>query len=207
MVTLVPKSKTSTSGARGLFPRSAFKYDPDENVYRCPADQLLTLRYRSNEKGLMTDTYYASALTCRSCHLKSRCTVGENRRIRRWEHEDVLEKMQDHLEQMPEAMTTRASTVEHPFGTIKLWTGSRHFLMKQLKNVRTEMSLNVLAYNLRRMISILGVAELIKMVRVAFVSVFSALVPRIEPLKFRFLCSWASMRILNGPAREQLSSI
>ena len=95
MVTLVPKSKTSTSGARGLFPRSAFKYDPDENVYRCPADQLLTLRYRRDENGLMTDTYYASALTCRSCHLKSRCTVGQNRRIRRWEHEDVLEKMQD----------------------------------------------------------------------------------------------------------------
>ncbi|MCP4409986.1 MAG: hypothetical protein GY807_20020 [Gammaproteobacteria bacterium] len=90
--------------------------------------------------------------------------------------------MQDHLTQMPEAMTTRASTVEHPFGTIKLWTGSRHFLMKQLKNVRTEMSLNVLVYNLRRMTSILGMPEFIKMLRATVVSVFSALLRRFMPL-------------------------
>ena len=93
--------------------------------------------------------------------------------------------MQDQLEQMPEAMTTRASTVEHPFGTIKLWTGSRHFLMKQLKNVRTEMSLNVLAYNLRRMISIVGVAELIKIMEAIVLSVLRALVSRFKRLKSR----------------------
>jgi len=85
--------------------------------------------------------------------------------MRRWEHEDVLEKSEEKLQSTPDAMTTRASTVEHPFGTIKLWTGSQHFLMKTLHNVRTEMSLNVLAYNLRRMISILGVKELIKAIQ------------------------------------------
>lgn len=104
---------------------------------------------------------------CRSCELKPRCTAGVNRRMRRWEHESVLEAMQEHLQQMPDAMAVRASTVEHPFGTIKLWTGSRQFLTKQLKNVRTEMSLNVLGYNLRRMIRILGVSELMKVMRTA----------------------------------------
>jgi len=95
--------------------------------------------------------------------------------------------MEDNLQQTPEAMTTRACTVEHPFGTIKLWTGSRHFLMKQLKNVRTEMSLNVLAYNLRRMISIFGVSELIKVVKAAAVYCFSVVVrlfKRLESKKY-----------------------
>ncbi len=165
MITLIPKSITSNSGAKGFFPRSAFEYDADKNEYRCPANQALTLRHRSIEKGMALDTYYVSAPICRACELKSQCTVGVNRRMRRWEHEDVLESMENRLQQMPEAMTIRASTVEHPFGTMKLWTGTRHFVMKRLKNVRTEMSLTVLAYNLRRMISILGVPDLLKAVR------------------------------------------
>lgn len=167
MVTLIPRSLTSNNGADGLFPRSSFRYDAQADEYRCPANQALTRRHNSVEKGMSIDTYYVSIPICRACKLKPRCTTGVNRRMRRWEHEDVLEKMQEHLERMPDAMAVRASTVEHPFGTIKLWTGSRHFLTKRLKNVRTEMSLNVLAYNLRRMISILGVPELMRVVRTA----------------------------------------
>lgn len=165
ITTLIPKSLTSNPGANGLFPRSAFHYDAQNNEYRCPANQVLTYRFSSVEKGMSIDTYYVSNPICRACEFKSQCTVGVNRRMRRWEHEDVLEAMEEKLQQTPDAMATRASTVEHPFGTIKLWTGSRHFLTKELKNVRTEMSLSVLAYNLRRMISILGVSELIKAVR------------------------------------------
>jgi len=167
MVTLIPRSLTSNNGADGLFPRSSFRYDAQADEYRCPANEALTRRHNSNENGMSIDTYYVSIPICRACKLKPRCTTGVNRRMRRWEHEGVLEKMQEHLERMPDAMAVRASTVEHPFGTIKLWTGSRHFLTKQLKNVRTEMSLNVLAYNLRRMISILGVPELMRVVRTA----------------------------------------
>ena len=207
MITLVPKPLTSNNGANGLFPRSAFKYDAQKNEYRCPANQALTYRHSSMEKGMSIDTYYVSVPICRACEQKSQCTVGVNRRMRRWEHENVLEKMQDHLTQMPEAMTTRASTVEHPFGTIKLWTGSRHFLMQRLKNVRTEMSLNVLAYNLRRMISILGVLELINVLRAIVVYVFSALLRRFKPLRSLLLCSPPLMRIAKGAAREHLSTI
>ncbi len=207
MITLVPKSLTSKNGADGFFPRSAFKYDAQKNEYRCPANQALTYRHSSMEKGMSIDTYYVSVPICRACEQKSQCTVGINRRMRRWEHENVLEKVQDHLTQMPGAMTTRASTVEHPFGTIKLWMGSRHFLMKQLKNVRTEMSLNVLAYNLWRMISILGVSELIKVLRATVVSIFSTLLRRFKPFRSQFLCSLPLMRMAKGTAREQLSTI
>lgn len=183
MTTLVPKSKTSPTGAIGLFPRNAFKYNAECNEYRCPADQALTLRFTSDEKGLIMDTYFASSLICRECKLKARCTVGTSRRIKRWKHESVLEKMEECLQQKPDAMAVRAMTVEHPFGTIKLWTGSRHFLMKRLKNVRTEMSLNVLTYNLLRMISIVGVSELIKMIGLALVHVQSVLMWCLKPLK------------------------
>jgi len=165
ITTLVPKSLTSNNGARGLFPRSAFKYDARKDAYGCPAGQTLTRRHNSIEKGMSIDTYYVSAPICRACELKSKCTSSIHRRLRRWEHEHVLEKMQKKLEKTPDAMTIRASTVEHPFGSMKLWCGTRHFLMKRLRNVRTEMSLTVLAYNLRRMISILGVPALLKVVK------------------------------------------
>ena len=162
---LVPKPLTSGSGASGLFPRSAFKYDAIKDEYRCPADEVLSRRHSTRDKDMKMDCYYVSVPICRACKLKTKCTVGVNRRMMRWEHEDVLEKMAEKLTAMPEAMTVRAQTVEHPFGTLKLWMGARHFLMKRLKNVRTEMSLHVLAYNLRRMISILGVPKLLEVLR------------------------------------------
>ena len=119
--------------------------------------------------------------------------MGVNRRVRRWEHEDVLEKLDERLQVMPDAMTTRASTVEHPFGTIKLWMGSRHFVMKTLDNVRTEMSLSVLAYNFRRMISILGVKGLIEAMRAIVISTFSAFLVRFKRGKIGFIYSWLVM--------------
>jgi len=70
--------------------------------------------------------------------------------------------MQDRLERMPDAMKIRRQTVEHPFGTIKAWMGSTHFLTKTMKNVKTEMSLQIIAYNLKRMIAIFGVKPLIQ---------------------------------------------
>lgn len=164
VTTLVPKSKTSNNEARGFFPRSVFKYDSDADVYHYPADQLLTPRFRTVEGGLEMTCYYASSLTCGDCSLKKRCTTGKNRRVKRWDHGSVLEKMQTALDQTPDTMTIRAQTVEHPFGTLKLWMGARHFLMKRLENVKTEMSLHMLAYNLRRMMTIVGVPALIEMV-------------------------------------------
>ena len=88
--------------------------------------------------------------------------VGGNRRIPRWEHEAVLEAMQDRLDRQPQIMRLRRETAEHPFGTLKLWMGAAHFLTRTLQHVRTEMSLHVLAYNLKRVMRILGVGQLMK---------------------------------------------
>ena len=104
---------------------------------------------------------YRNLTACSTCALKPQCTPDKVKRIKRWEHEGVLDKMQARLDRLPEAMTTRRQTVEHAFGTLKAWMGATHFLTKTLKNVRTEISLQVLAYNMKRMINMFGVKPLI----------------------------------------------
>src|ERR1700732_1209062 len=102
---------------------------------------------------------------CQRCPIKAKCTTGKERRIKRWEHEAVLDTMQQRLDRAPEKMEGRRQTVEHPFGTIKAWMGSTHFLTKTLPKVSTEMSLHVLAYNLKRVMKILGTGSLIHAIR------------------------------------------
>ena len=135
-----------------------FRYIADEDVYICPAGERMIYRYTTQEKGLTLHRYWAS--TCQSCTLKERCTTAKERRITRWEHEHVLEAVQRRLDEHPDKMRQRRETVEHPFGTIKARMGATHFLMKRLKNVRTEMALSVLAYNLTRVMNIIGIRPL-----------------------------------------------
>lgn len=161
--TLVPPTKTSNAKADGRFDKADFIYDREKNEYRCPANEALVWRFTSVEKGLTYHRYWSS--NCKSCPLKDQCTPSPQRRVTRWEHQDVLENMQARLEQTPDAMRTRRCTVEHPFGTIKAWMGATHFLTKGLDRVSTEMSLHVLAYNFRRLIAILGFADMIKAIR------------------------------------------
>ena len=103
---------------------------------------------------------YASVKVCKGCTIKKQCTTGNERRIKRWEHEDRLDEMEALLQSEPTVMNLRQSTVEHPYGTIKARMGASHFLTKRLKNVKTEMSLHVLAYNLTRLINIFDVKAL-----------------------------------------------
>lgn len=159
----VPKSRTSNARAAGRFDKDDFEYIGEKDAYRCPAGELLPFRMTSMEGNQAFRLYWSS--NCAGCKLKSRCTPSKERRVRRWEHEHVVDATRDRLEALPEAMTIRRRTVEHPFGTLKSWMGHTHFLMKGLKNVSTEMSLCVLAYNLKRMISMLGVAPLIATIR------------------------------------------
>jgi transposase len=157
----VPKTLTSGNTKRGLFTGQDFIYDAEHDHYTCPAGQHLTKgKVRSDRRDNID--HYRNLTACPTCALKPRCTPDKHKRVKRWQHEDVLDRMQDRLERMPEAMTIRRQTVEHPFGTIKAWMGSTHFLMKTLEKVRTEMSLHVLAYNLKRVINILGVWPLLK---------------------------------------------
>ena len=160
---LVPPTKTSGAKADGRFDKADFIYDPVKNEYRCPAGEPVIWRFASVEKGMKLNRYWSS--NCKSCHLKDKCTPSTQRRVSRWEHQDVLDEMQMRLEQNPDAMRIRRSSVEHPYGTIKSWMGATHFLTKGLERVATEMSLHVLAYNFRRLIAVLGITGLLAAIR------------------------------------------
>jgi transposase len=162
---LVPKPLTSGAKADGRFGKPDFIYNPQEDAYRCPAGEKLTWRYSNVEEGLKLHCYWTTK--CAACPLKSKCTLARERRVKRWEHEAVLDAMQERLDRAPQSMRIRRQTAEHPFGTIKAWMGATHFLTRTLEKVRTEMSLHVLAYNLKRMIAILGAQPLIQAVRAA----------------------------------------
>jgi transposase len=151
----LPKPMTSGAKAAGRFGKQDFVYLAEDDVYRCPAGEILKYYYTNEEHGQQLRRYWTNA--CRTCALKSRCTTGVQRRITRWEHEHVLEAVQRRLDANPHAMRARRTTVEHPFGTIKARMGATHFLMKRLPRVATEMALHVLAYNLTRVLNIVGI--------------------------------------------------
>jgi len=160
MTPLVPKPLTSGGRADGRFDKRDFVYNAKRNEYRCPAGERAIWRFTTVEHGLTLHKYWASA--CPRCPLKGHCTPANYRRITRWEHEQVLEAMQRRLDRTPEASRLRRQTVEHIFATLKAWLGATHFLTKTLPRVRTEMSLHVLAYNLKRAMNILGTRALLQ---------------------------------------------
>ena len=150
----LPKPMTSGAKAKGRFGKQDFVYKPEEDAYRCPAGETLKYYYTNVENGLTLRRYWTTA--CQTCSIKSRCTPAKERRITRWEHEHVLEAVQRRLDANPKAMRQRRETVEHPFGTIKARMGATHFMMKTLPRVAGEMALHVLAYNLTRVMNIIG---------------------------------------------------
>jgi hypothetical protein len=160
---LVPKPLTSNSKADGRFDKRDFIYNAKRDEYRCPAGERAIWRFTTVEAGLTVHKYWTSA--CPRCAIKSNCTPSDYRRITRWEHEQVLETMQRRLDRTPATSRLRRQTVEHSFGTLKAWMGSTHFLTKTLPKVRTEMSLHVLAYNLKRALNIFGTQKLITLMR------------------------------------------
>ena len=163
IATILPKPTTSNAKAEGRFDKADFIYIARDDEYQCPAGQRAIYRFSREENGLLLRRYWSSA--CPRCPMKAQCTPSDYRRISRWEHEVVLEAVQRRLDKQPQAMTLRRRTVEHVFGTLKHWMGSTHFLTRTLANVSTEMSLHVLAYNLKRVISILGIAKTMKAMR------------------------------------------
>jgi hypothetical protein len=159
----LPKPITSGIEAKGRFGKQDFVYLSEEDVYRCPAGEKLSYRYTNEENGLVLRRYWTNA--CQSCGIKRRCTTGKERRIARWEHEHVLEAVQKRLDKNPQAMRQRRETAEHPFGTLKMRMGATHFLMKRRPKVATEMALHVLAYNLTRVMNIMGIQPLMAAIR------------------------------------------
>ena len=163
IVVTLPKPMTSGAKSKGRFGKQDFVYVPESDTYRCPAGERLTYRYSNHEDGKELRRYWTTA--CPACPLKSKCTTGLKRSIARWEYEPVLEAAQKRLDENPRAMRVRRETVEHPFGTIKARMGATHFLMKTLPKVAAEMALHVLAYNMTRVMNLVGVKPLMAAIR------------------------------------------
>src|SRR6267378_3763733 len=155
----LPKPQTSGAKSAGRFGKPDFVYLAKDDVYRCPAGEKLAHHFTADEDGQKMRIYLTKA--CRTCPFKDQCTTANERRIKRWEHEHVVEAAQTRLDQNPQAMRVRRETVEHPFGTLKMRMGATHFLMKTLPKVATEMALHVLAYNLTRVMNIVGIKPLL----------------------------------------------
>jgi len=156
---VVPKPMTPNAAARGQFDKADFAYDRDLDVYVCPAGEHLTYRFTGQQDGKAIKSSWSGA--CADCVLKAKCTTGKERRVRRWELEDVLARVQDRSDADPAQLAVRSMTVEHPYGTIKSWIGAMHFKMRTLKKVATGMALHVLAYNMTRIMNIMGIPAMI----------------------------------------------
>jgi hypothetical protein len=157
----IPKADTSANKKLGLFSKSDFSYDPEQDCYWCPAGQELTFRFQTTEKD--RDIKYYASSACSQCPIKAQCTRSKDgRRISRWVYEEVLEEMEHRVNADPEKVKLRKQLAEHPFGTIKHHWDQGHFLMRKLPNVGSEMSLSVLAYNLKRTIQILGIPKMME---------------------------------------------
>jgi transposase len=159
----LPKPQTSEAKSEGRFGKQDFRYVAEEDVYICPNGEKLTRHFTNEENGLVLHHYWTNA--CRACALKAQCTKGPQRRIKRWEDEYVVDAVQARLDRNPDAMRARRETVEHPFGTLKMRMGATHFLMKTLPKVATEMALHVLAYNLSRVMNIVGIKPFLAAIR------------------------------------------
>jgi transposase len=165
IVPYVPRPQRGPSVKAGLFRKDEFSYDAASDSYVCPAGQRLH-PYSSSLLRSLTKTNYVNKLACDDCAIRSRCTGGKFRTVSRLENEAVLDRMQARLAKHPDVLDRRRETVEHPFGTIKQWMNQGAFLMRGLDKVRAEFSLTALAYNLRRVLNIVGVADLMAVVAV-----------------------------------------
>ncbi|MCL4068154.1 IS1182 family transposase [Pseudomonas sp. GX19020] len=163
IITTIPRPETSGNRIKGLYVKADFAYEANADVYRCPAGEALTYRYTTEEDGLELRRYWTGE--CGGCPVKASCTTGKERRITRWAHEHLIDAAPTRLISPSEPMTVRRSTVEHPFGTIKAWMGTTHFLTRRLRNVKTEIALNVLAYNIKRMVALIGIRGLMAAVK------------------------------------------
>ncbi len=164
IIPMVPKPNTSPAQARGFWGKAMFVHEPETDTYRCPAGEQLHKRFARVEGGKLISVYF-NQRACGACAFRPLCTAGKEKRIRRWEHEAVLDEMERRFKAMPDAMAVRRCTVEHVFGTIKGWMGATHFQTRGLKNVATEAGLTILAYNIKRAIAVAGVVPTLKAIR------------------------------------------
>ncbi len=155
----VPRPQRGSSVSDGFFRKDEFRYDPQQDACICPVGQVLATRYESKLRDLKK-VDYANRAACPVCPLRSRCT-NDFRKVSRLENEAALDRMADRLKERPDILERRREIFEHPFGSIKQWMGQGAFLMKGLDKVRAEFSMTALAYNLRRVLNVLGVEAMV----------------------------------------------
>ena len=166
---MIPRPHVSKNAKAGLFTKTDFQYLPDQDAYRCPGDAVLTRQFTTEEEDGQVYHFYHNFAACAACPLRAQCTTTSDskrgRRLKRWDHEDVVEAMEARLAADSTVRVVRKSLVEHPFGTIKRWDDGSYFLLRGLEQVRGEFSLMALAYNLRRAMAVLGVPVLLAALR------------------------------------------
>lgn len=161
----VPIKHTSINIKRGLFSKDDFEYNTKKDCYICPAGEILYKKFERNEKrrNKRRDLiYYLTNNKCRYCPIKGKCTSAKYRRITRTPEDYVMDLMYKRLLKNPNILKTRKEVVEHVFGTMKFWNEQGHFLMRGLEKVKAEFSLSALAYNITRVINIIGVEKMIE---------------------------------------------
>lgn len=154
--------KTNQASLEGRFSREDFTYEPQSDVYRCPNGKILTRSSKQQKQGKTIFMYRSSASACKGCPLRKQCLPKKTpyRNVTRWEHEEVLEAHRQRMAERGRSMMhRRACLSEHPFGTLKVWLGWTHFLLRGLEKVRTEFNLLMLSYNFKRVLRIVGLAE------------------------------------------------
>jgi len=161
IVPYIPQTNSSTNKKAGLYTKEDFRYDAEKDCYWCPAGEALRHSGGGTDKHGRKMRYYISA-RCKECAVKHKCTRDKRgRRIPRWEHEECLEELAERLRAEPEKVKQRKALVEHPFGTIKRSMDQGYFLTRRLCKVRAEMSLTMLAYNMKRVMGLLSIEELL----------------------------------------------
>lgn len=158
--TYVPAPHTKRQAGNGSYPDSAFRYEAEPDHYLCPQGHQLT-RHGQNQKSSGRYHLYYNRGACRECPVRAQCTRGAYRQIAVHEHRASVVAAQSRLQARPEIMGQRLSTVEHVFGTIKFWDGSRAFLTRGLEMVSAEFTLSCLSYNMRRVLNLVSVPELL----------------------------------------------
>ena len=160
ITTFLPRPLTSGNRKKGLYTKEDFVFHAEDNEFECPAGERLIWRFASEEKGQTVNKYWSS--NCPSCTQRDQCTTSNYRRVTRGEYDEAVERLDQRMQENRGVMSLRRSVVEHPFGTFKQWMGSDHFLTKRKCGVSIEMSLHVLAYNMKRVIGIVGVESLMR---------------------------------------------
>jgi transposase len=164
--TYVPAPGTRSGQANGggsVYPKERFDYDAQKDCYGCPAGHELPRAGQGRKNG-KDRFYYYNMAACRDCALKAQCTGAAYRKLSRLQNEAVVERQAGRVNDSPAIVAERKEIVEHVFGTLRMW-GHDTFLCRGLEMVRAEFSLSALAYNLRRVLNVLGIDKLLEAVR------------------------------------------